>query len=530
MEIHKITIICPYDDSLPLQVTSYRAFMPRYGLLVVATALIEAGYDVKTYCELSGSKIDWRRVADSDIVCFSLMSFSSHKGYAYADRIRAESPDTPIVFGGSHASVLPEDCLKHCDYVIRNEGEAIILELLETLKNGGDVSGVKGVSYIGSNDRAVHNPSAGFVSKLDMIADPGIVEGYTPRSLLYYLKDTIHNGVLRFNIAVVQSSRGCPFECRFCFVKHELGRKYRTKEPELVVREIELSFSRLKTKYVFFADNDVTLDRERALEIFRLMEQRFGGDVDMFFFARIFIARDEELMHAIERAGRACIGVGIESLQSSTLDFFEKKQSIGDIEECLEIFGRFDVKLQPLFIFGSDDDDENTIDRALALVLKHGVYNWGFGSLYDFPTRERVLGAPQALPDDRFIHRDWRFYSGNFVVHYPAKMRPSTLQRKMSESYRIFYGKNKKSFYQYHPIQATYKYYIPFLEKAEEGLYNSDGTLRTDLLPGSFSETYRLDMPVSRIAVIGELARFYLGNMTRVQSWKYLLSLMRKKR
>ncbi len=528
MSVKKITLICPHDTSLPLQVTSYRAFMPRYGLLAVSTALANAGYDVKTYCEFSGSKVDWKRVGESDAVCFSLMSFSSLKGYAYAAKARRENPRAAIIFGGSHPSSLPEDCLEHCDYAVRNEGEATILELMEKFSQGLGAEGVDGVSFKDENGVPVHNKSRAFIEKIDLVADPGLVEGYTARSLPFYFFDTLRNGIPRFNMAVVQSSRGCPFGCSFCFVKHELGQKHRKKDPALVMKEIELSFNRLQTRYVFFADNDLTLDRDHALELFRLMEKRFGGNVDMFFFSRIFISKDNELMEAIERAGRACIGVGVESIDPRALDFFDKRQSVIDIENSLRLFSKHDVKLQLLFIFGSDNDTPETVERSLELVLRNRAYNWGFCSMYDFPTRGSSLGIPQLIPDNRFIHRDWRFYSGNFVVHYPAKMPPSALLRAMSSAYRRFYKESKQSFYQYHPIQATYGNYAKFLEQAEKGLYDSDGSLIEEALPGPFVSASRLDVKIDRAALAGEIARFYLHNMTRLQSWNYLLSIGKK--
>jgi len=502
--------------------------MPSYGLFPIVSALKGAGHGVRAYCEASGSKVDWRVVDSADAVCLSLLSFSSHKGYEYADRIRRHNPDATIIIGGAHASVLPEDCLRHCDYVVRNEGEAALLALLNALENHGDTARIGGVSFIDENGLAVHNSSAGFIDKLTCVADPRDILGYAARTPCSYFLDMIKRGVFRFNCAIVQSSRGCPFACKFCFVKYESGQEYRVKDPKLVLEEIEQSVSLLKTRYVFFADNDLVGNRSQALELLRLIEQRFHGDIDLCFFTRIFTAMDDEMMRAIERAGRACLIVGVEFLEESALDVFNKKQTLRDIDECLDRFGRYNIKLQPLFVFGTDTDDINCVEKALALVLKHKCYNWGFSSLFDFPSREKVLGQPQVISDHRFIHSDWRFYTGNFVIHYPARMRPSELQREMASAQRRFYRLNKEAFHHYYPLHATYVPYIEFLEKAEEGLYNNDGTLREDLLPSKHMETPRIDVSFSRTVLWKEIASYYFVNMTRIQSWKYLLSLRNK--
>lgn len=522
-----ISIVCPYETTIPLQVTAYRALMPRYGAVIVAAALKRAGYNVKVYCELSGGRVVWHRVYASDIVCFSFLSFSANKAYEYSERIRRHSKAT-IIMGGSHASVLPEECLRYCDYVVRNEGEDTIVELLSVLSEGGSVTKVAGISYVNNDGKIVHNPTRTFIAKPDLIADPELVEGYGPKNKFFYLKDMFRNGVPRFNMALAQGSRGCPFNCEFCFVKNEMGDEYRIRDPELVIREVEQSVRKLKTKYVFFADNDFTLDRKRTLLILSNLEKLYRGDLDLFFFARIFIARDKELMEAIERAGRACIAVGIESLEKDTLDAYRKRQTYEDIEECLGLFRKYQVKTHALFMCGADTDSPGDIDKAVELISRHKVFNFGLCCLYDFPSKEKVLGFRQAVPDHRFIHKDWRFYSGNFVVQYPKRIRPSVLQQEMMAAYQKFYKLNSEMLRQYQPTRITANYYIQILREAEACLYDKNGTLREDLLPGPMAEERKLNVHVGRFAVAGELAGFYWDNVRRKQSWKFLFSLFKK--
>lgn len=522
-----ISIVCPYETTIPLQVTAYRALMPRYGAVIVAAALKRAGYNVKVYCELSGSRVDWNSVYASDVVCFSFLSFSAYKAYDYSERIRRHSKAT-IIIGGSHASALPEECLNYCDYVVRNEGEETIVELLSVLSSGGSVDKVAGISYVNNEGKIIHNPNRAFIANPALIADPELVDSYRPKNIFFYLRDMFQNGVPRFNMALAQGSRGCPFNCEFCFVKIELGNVYRVKDSELVIREVEQSIRKLKTKYVFFVDNDFTLDRERTLLILSRLEKIYRGDLDLFFFARIFIARDKELMEAIERSGRACIAIGIESLEKETLDAYRKYQTYEDIEECLGLFRKYKVKTHALFMCGADTDSFGDINRDVDLISRYKVFNFGLCCLYDFPSREKVLGIKQAIPDHRFIHKDWRFYSGNFVVHYPKRIRPSVLQQEMMAAYQKFYKLNSEMLRQYQPTKVTANSYIPILRKAEAGLYDNDGILREDLLPGPMAEERKLNIHLQRLAIAKELAGFYWDNFTRKQSWEFLFSLIKK--
>ena len=153
----RIALITPIEDDIPVQVSAYKAWMPRYGSVAVAQALKDAGYEIRHYCEHSGSIIDWDYVYSCDYVCFSLMTFCAYRGYRQANRVRDNSK-APIIFGGCHATVAPEDCLNHCDFVVRNEGEAAVLELLDALENDRDTVDIKGISFRDAAGVYHHNP------------------------------------------------------------------------------------------------------------------------------------------------------------------------------------------------------------------------------------------------------------------------------------------------------------------------------------------------------------------------------------
>ena len=269
----KVALIYPLETELPLQSTSYRVHMPRYGLLVVADRLRDEGYEVRTFCEQSGSSVDWDYVESCDIFCFSILSFSAFKAYKIAKRLREKFPAKPIIFGGSHASLAPEDCLDHADYVIRNEGEETLVRLLALIRDNKSPEDILGCS-LWVDGLKVHNKSRPFVQNVDRVVKAVLIEDYKKRSLLDYAKDILTSGIPKFNIVVSQSSRGCPFDCKFCFVKIELGKQYRKKTPQLVLEEVSVGIEQLNSKFVMFVDNDFCIDRAHSIEVLDLLANK----------------------------------------------------------------------------------------------------------------------------------------------------------------------------------------------------------------------------------------------------------------
>ncbi|MEW5946521.1 MAG: radical SAM protein [bacterium] len=519
----KITLITPLENKYPMEITSGKVFMPRYGPLALAGVLQKGGYDVVLFDENAGSGIDWNRVRDSDAVCFSLMSFCAKKGYSYIQKARSLS-DAAIIIGGLHASMMPEECLDHCDWLIRREGDETLPLLLASIFGGGDTKNIAGISYKKPDGTVTHNPDRPPVADIRHSADPRVVAGYRPLTFRKVMSDIISNHVPRFNVLPVQATRGCPYGCSFCFVKHELGTEYRKRDPDEVVRDIEIGMERLKTNYIFFVDNDLTIDREYTKSLFEKLIGRFPGGLNIYFFARVSLGHDSELLELARGTGKVCVAVGVESINDMTLKQLNKGQTREEIVESLAAFRRHKIDIQALTIFGGENDTVETIRDTVRFYLENRVYNIGICCLYDFPFKKRHFGYEQMWPDHRFIHHDWRFYNGNFVVFYPRLMKPGALQKEILLSFRRFYMKQKKTVFQFHPSLATVKHYIPYLESAEKGLYAPDETLIEDRLHG-LQRPDHIPLRVSKTSILNEALLFYMHNFYRPISWNFLRSI-----
>jgi anaerobic magnesium-protoporphyrin IX monomethyl ester cyclase len=523
-ETARIALITPIEDDIPVQVSAYKAWMPRYGSVAVAQVIKDAGYDIRHYCEHSGSVIDWDFVKSCDYVCFSLMTFCAYRGYSQADRVR-EICDARIIIGGCHATVAPEDCLDHCDFVIRNEGEAAVLELLETLEKGGDVSSIGGLSYRDREGAVLHNPDHEFMHDIDRPVDMSIIEGYPKNRFGRFLGEAVRLfRIPRISLPVAQSSRGCVHRCSFCMVKYELGSSYRMRSPEVVLDEIERSFRYLGSRTVFFVDNDFTHNTDHALAILEPLIQKYDGHLSIYFFSRIDLVRKPRLMEALGRIDNVYIGMGFESTNDETLSQFSKGQTRREFDEDVRIANELGLNIHGLFIFGGDADTVESLSRTVDFAIDSRLYTVGFSALYDIPGKEKTVGIPQLIPDNRFIHRDWRLFTGHFVVFFPRRIRPSRLQRMIIDGQKHFFRKNHETLYQYFPVYASSEPYCRYLEEQEQGLYDENDVLIEERLEGRTFEDLARFVPIrpSRTVALREISEFFLHNLFRGKAWRML--------
>lgn len=504
----RIALISPLEESPPLEGFSRIVNLPRYGTTAVATALRDAGYEIRVFCEFVRCPVDWDYVLSAHYVCFSLLSYCSHRAYEMAQKIRAASK-APIIFGGSHPSVLPEDCLEHGDYAIRNEGEGTVLELLAALERGEGPEGILGLSYRGRDGKIVHNPDRPFLDDIDRVPDISLLENYRPLGWIATARNFLRHHRLWVNAQLLQTSRGCPFHCTFCFGRVELGNRYRTRSIDAVVTDIRRKLEVLKTPWFYVVDNEFTIDRRRTKALLRRLIEEFGGGLRLLVFARSEASRDTELLQLMKKAGVYRVYVGIESVTDASLAEYQKAQTVAKVERSLEAFYRQGLEVFASLVLGADADTRESVRETFEFLIEHRVQAICMLALYDFPTKQRILGTPQVWPDPRIIHHDWRFFNGNFVIHYPRRMKPSTLQREMIDGTRRFYALPRRlaglargnvdyiaQYQSLKPVLETMERYAQVLERFEDGLYDDGGTLIEDRLANGPEAGYATRLPV----------------------------------
>lgn len=282
----------------------YGQFKPLLPLqyLYLSSALLENGYE----CQILDMRIDdFRRCNLDDTICVGITSMTGPMlGHAieFARFVRQTSPKTPIVWGGLHASMVPEQTAesKYVDIVVRGEGEITLLELVDALEKDRPLNAVKGLTFK-DNGSVVNTPDRDFIDLNDI-----------PVKLPYHLLDTNRYNIFDFPI---HTSRGCPHGCTFCYNLIFNRRSFRYKTAERVLDEIEYI---LKTFPVTNLDinweDNFFVNQERVQRICEGIIER-GLNFQWHSFCRVDYASkfDESFLKLVETSGCWLLSYGGES-------------------------------------------------------------------------------------------------------------------------------------------------------------------------------------------------------------------------
>lgn len=471
-----------------------------YGGLSIASHLHHHGYEVKYFPMFASTRLDERWLATCDYLLVSTMVHTAKLGYRLADRVRRRPGGPPVVvFGGPHPTCEPEDCLEHCDYVVMNEGEEIVLDLLrhlDTLEGGGDPCPrhIEGLTFRGEDGALVYTPRRAALQEIDFRLEPSLIHSYPG-----ILGNFLHTRRLRFPFPVVQFSRGCPYACTFCLGMRQLGQSYRTRPPESVLVDLSGFHGMTGFPYGMFHDNDVAIRRAETKELLRAMARAKPGIRKISAFTRVDSTKDEELWRLFDEAGIANVFFGVESLSQASLDGFQKGTTVEGIHAAMERLDAYGIKAKIVasFVVGDVDDPlgELALIRDFWRRYHRRLQRVVIQPLMEYPFQQRFRGQHQLYGDEKFVHYDWDYFAGDFLVFYPKAVPPSVLQREFLATFKAVHGvpegvrtgvafRRRQALirYTHRGKDANLRRYIEFLARREKGKYDRQGCLIHDTL------------------------------------------------
>ena len=332
--IKKILLLYPRTGFDPI-----KPRMPS-SLIYLGTYLKEQGYQpiiIDTRVDSNFEKKIKENISESIAVGITTMTgmqilFALH----LAKLIRNISKNIPIIWGGVHPTLLPEQTIKNefVDIIVRGEGEETFLELIQNLEQKKEINDIKGITFKNKKGDIINNKDRPFldINKLPM----------PDWDLIDYNK---------YRIFDVMSARGCPHRCTFCYNKKFNNRMWRSKNADLVLNEIVYLVKKYNIKQLNFIDDNFFTNKKRVEDICKgLIERKI--DIKWRASCRIDYLNnyDETFLNFLNKAGLAELFIGAESGSQPILDNIKKdatiEQALNAVKKCRDnnIQGQYSKK------------------------------------------------------------------------------------------------------------------------------------------------------------------------------------------
>lgn len=273
-----------------------------------------------------------------DAVGLSVCNMSLNNVRLYTESIKKYF-DGKIIIGGPEISVLGKrslEMISHADIAVIGEGEVTFTELLDALSGRSDLSAVNGI-VVRSGDGIRANAPRDFITALDSMDFP----------------DYGVFGIDKMDVYPIVTTRGCPFGCSFCF--SYLGRKWRVRSPENVVKELRAAKERYGFKLFQICDPAFNVDIAR---VERFCDLLIEAQLNTPWVIQGFRADTvtERMMQRLSAAGCRRVFVGIESLEEDVFSRINKGETLERIKQSIAMMRKYDIEVFGHLLMGLPGD------------------------------------------------------------------------------------------------------------------------------------------------------------------------------
>lgn len=407
-----------------------------YGLACIAASLIRAGFSVRMLDCLATSRSRAiplpqemfylnKYYATADISPFALFHQYKYFGYSFqyieqeakkskalvvgisslftaysqealdvAKIIRQALPQSKIVLGGHHPTVMPEAVLQHAeiDYIIRGEGEVAMVELVKALTGGKSLASIPGLVFRQA-DGTFDSSSPAVVDILDSL----------PLPATHLIKHDFYRRKSQGS-AVICTSRGCPLKCSYCSLGNSSYIPYRRRSVESVLREIELAVSNFDASFVDFEDENISMEKGWFLELLDGIKGLFSGhNLELRAMNGLLpLTLDDEVIREMAAAGFKTLNLSLGTTSPRQLKRFSRPDVTAAFDEALASAEKYGLQAVGYIIVGAPEQDPHDSLQDLLFLAERrvlagvSVFYPSPGSL-DFKKCERMGILPQSF-------------------------------------------------------------------------------------------------------------------------------------
>ena len=352
----------------------------------------------------------------TDLVAISVETYTAKRAYQIATEYRRRG--VPVVMGGFHATLVPEEVSQYAESVVIGEAEQIWPQVLEDFQAG--------------HMRRIYRQE-GRSDLSQVMPDRSIFKGkkYLP-------------------VRLVEASRGCIYKCNFCAVTSYFEGTQTRRCTENIIAEIK-AINEPKSLYFFVDDNSVA-NPKAALEFYKALKPLKIRWVSQ---ASISMTYDDELLQTMKDSGCQGVLIGFESLSHENLASMNKKFNYqrGGFERAIKQLNKFGIRLYATFLFGYDNDTLDTFKATVDFCVKHRIFMAAFNHLTPFP------GTPlyDQLKQDHKLRYDKWWLNDQYAygqVPFKTTLPPEVISRECLKARRSFYSLRSIFYRMFNPINT----------------------------------------------------------------------------
>ena len=376
------------------------------GLLHIG-AMLKAHGDTAKFFDLAVDAIERldEALADADLVCISSSTVLFSRACLVLNRIKKKRPSLPVVIGGPHATLLPEDAvMRGFDAAVIGEGEYTAVDLVEAIQKGAPLYEVAGAAAK-KGDEVAYGAPRGFEPDLDAFPDPD-------RTLIDYSK-YFSDGI---EFVGMMATRGCPYNCLFCkpMLDKMHGPKVRGRSPKRIAEEMSNISKSLGYKKFLFKDDTMVLGGvDYFVELERELASAGLSDSQWVCQARVD-QMSVPLIEQMKKCGLEAIAFGVESGSQKVLDFFRKGIKVEQTIKAFDLCHEHGIGTLAFVMLGAPVETREDLEATVRLVerirpksLSFSIATPGPGNaLHDYAIENNVHNVASAEDNDYQFNTD----------------------------------------------------------------------------------------------------------------------------